>query len=42
MVEGFVIVAGVVGFDLLAARFGKSSRDAEDWHTHVTPLAVNE
>lgn len=42
MVEGFVFVAGLVGFEVLAARFGKSTRDAEDWFTHAGPTAVNE
>jgi hypothetical protein len=43
MVEGFVFVASLVGFEVLAARFGKSTRDAEDWFTHAGPTsAVNE
>ncbi|MGI8407891.1 MAG: hypothetical protein ACR2L3_05215 [Actinomycetota bacterium] len=42
MVEGLVFVAGLVGFEVLAARFGASTRDAEDWYTHPAPTAVNE
>lgn len=33
MVEGLVFVAGVMGFEVLAARFGTSTRDGEDWTT---------
>jgi hypothetical protein len=42
MLEGLVIVAASSVFALLAARFGKSSRDSEDWFRHAGPVAVNE
>lgn len=31
MVEGLIIVGMIAGFEFLSARFGKSSRDGEDW-----------
>jgi hypothetical protein len=40
MVEGLVFVAGIVGFEVLAARFGKSTRDGEDWGAHIEHLPV--
>ena len=42
MFEGLVIVAALGGFELLAARYGISSRDSEDWNNHSGPVAVNE
>lgn len=32
--EGLVFIAGLAGFEILAARFGKTSRDGEDWVAH--------
>ncbi len=35
MVEAFAIfTAGLVGFEILASRYGKDSRDGDDWHQH--------
>ena len=42
MIEGLVFVAALGGFELLAARYGRSTRDSEDWNTHSGPVAVNE
>lgn len=36
MFIGLVIVAVVIiGFDLLASRFGSESRDGSDWNSHA-------
>lgn len=42
MIEGLAIVVALGGFVLLAARFGRSTRDSEDWINHAGPVAVNE
>jgi hypothetical protein len=34
MVEGLVFLAGVAGFEILAVRYGKDSRDGDDWVDH--------
>lgn len=31
MVESLAFIAGLVGFELVTARFAKSTRDGEDW-----------
>ena len=36
VVEGLIIFGAVVGFEVLAARFGKSTRDGEDWQVPAT------
>ena len=43
VVEGLVIFGAVVGFEVLAARFGKSTRDGEDWQLPAGPhMEVHE
>ncbi len=42
MFEGFVFVAAIAGFEVLASRFGKTSRDSEDWFTHAGPTKVEQ
>jgi hypothetical protein len=37
VVEGLVFFGAVVGFEVLAARFGKSTRDGEDWSYQTGP-----
>lgn len=38
MLIGLVIfAAGLLGFDLLAGRFGRDSRDGADWRGPVLP-----
>jgi hypothetical protein len=40
MVEGFAIfAAGLVGFEVLASRYGRDSRDGDDWALHRTDRA---
>lgn len=34
MAESLVFIAGLVGFEIVAARFAKSTRDGEDWVAH--------
>ena len=31
MAEGLLVLAGLVAFEFVAARFAKSTRDGEDW-----------
>lgn len=37
MVEGLIILGMIAGFEILAARFGRSSRDGEDWTERYGP-----
>jgi hypothetical protein len=40
MVEAFAIfTAGLVGFEVLASRYGRDSRDGDDWAQHRTDHA---
>jgi hypothetical protein len=40
MVEAFAIfTAGLVGFEVLASRYGQDSRDGDDWAQHRTDRA---
>jgi len=41
MFEGFVFIAALAGFEVLASKFGTSSRDSEDWYTHSGPTKVS-
>lgn len=42
MAEGLFVLAGLVGFEFVTARFAKSTRDGEDWISHDGPhLKVN-
>lgn len=34
MAEGLVFIAGLVGFEFVAARFARSTRDGDDWVAH--------
>ena len=42
MYEALVFIVALGVFALLAARFGSSTRDSEDWNRHSGPVAVNE
>ena len=43
VIEGLAIFGAVVGFEVLAARFGKSTRDGEDWQVPAGPhMEVHE
>lgn len=37
MLEGFVILGSLGAFEFLAARYGKTSRDGEDWTNRSGP-----
>ncbi|HEU4480898.1 MAG TPA: hypothetical protein VFS18_03355 [Actinomycetota bacterium] len=37
MLEGLVFVVGIVAFVYVAVRYGKSTRDGEDWSIHPGP-----
>lgn len=32
--ESLVFIAGLIGFEYAATRFGKSTRDGDDWVAH--------
>jgi hypothetical protein len=41
MFVGLIIVAVVIlGFDLMASRFGSESRDGSDWTTHSDEIEL--